>query len=112
MILEFTRDFPEFEKFNPVKDFQSDQIQRSSRKIITAHYSCRIDTSPVTEGVTLFKHRLLLLLLLLTTVNPLSSPPPPSLHSSQAIHTYNCTYIHVFNLESYTVNSISDYNSK
>ena len=24
-------------KFNPVKDFQSDQIQRGSRKILTAH---------------------------------------------------------------------------
>ena len=28
-------------KFNPLKDFQSDQIQRSSRKIFTAHYACR-----------------------------------------------------------------------
>ena len=28
-------------KFHPFKDFQSDQIQRSSRKIFTAHYSCR-----------------------------------------------------------------------
>ena len=28
-------------KFNPFKDFQSDQIQRSSRKIFTAHYACR-----------------------------------------------------------------------
>ena len=27
--------------FNPFKDFQSDQIQRSSRKIFTAHYACR-----------------------------------------------------------------------
>ena len=26
---------------NPFKDFQSDQIQRSSRKIFTAHYACR-----------------------------------------------------------------------
>ena len=26
---------------NPFKDFQSDQIQRSSRKILTAHYACR-----------------------------------------------------------------------
>ena len=28
-------------KFNPVKDFQSDQIQRGSRKILTAHDECR-----------------------------------------------------------------------
>ena len=28
-------------KFNPFKDFQSDQIQRSSRKIFIAHYTCR-----------------------------------------------------------------------
>ena len=28
-------------KFNPFKDFQSDQIQRSSRKIFTTHYTCR-----------------------------------------------------------------------
>ena len=28
-------------KFNPFKDFQSDQIQRSSRKIFTAHDACR-----------------------------------------------------------------------
>ena len=28
-------------KLNPFKDFQSDQIQRSSRKIFTAHYACR-----------------------------------------------------------------------
>ena len=28
-------------KFNPFKDFQSDQIQRSSRKIFTAQYACR-----------------------------------------------------------------------
>ena len=27
--------------FNPFKDFQSDQIQRSSLKIFTAHYACR-----------------------------------------------------------------------
>ena len=30
-----------FKKFNPFKDFQSDQIQRSSHKILTAHYACR-----------------------------------------------------------------------
>ena len=29
------------EKFNPFKDFQSDQIQRSSRKIFTAHCAYR-----------------------------------------------------------------------
>ena len=28
-------------KLNPFKDFRSDQIQRSSRKIFTAHYACR-----------------------------------------------------------------------
>ena len=28
-------------KFNPFKDFQSDKIQRSSRKIFTAQYACR-----------------------------------------------------------------------
>ena len=28
-------------KFDPFKDFQSDQIQRSSRKIFTAQYACR-----------------------------------------------------------------------
>ena len=39
-------------KFNPFKDFQSDQIQRSSRKIFTAHYACRnaaLNLTPVTE---------------------------------------------------------------
>ena len=36
---------------NPFKDFQSDQIQRSSRKIFTAHYACRnaaLNLTPVT----------------------------------------------------------------
>ena len=28
-------------KFNPFKDFQSDQIQRSSHKVFTAQYACR-----------------------------------------------------------------------
>ena len=28
-------------KFNTFKDFQSDQIQTSSRKIFTAHYACK-----------------------------------------------------------------------
>ena len=38
-------------KLNPFKDFQSDQIQRSSRKIFTAHYACRnaaLNLTPVT----------------------------------------------------------------
>ena len=36
---------------NPFKDFQSDQIQKSSRKILTAHYACRnaaLNLTPVT----------------------------------------------------------------
>ena len=39
---------------NPFKDFQSDQIQRSSRKILPAHYACRnaaLNLTPVT-GMT------------------------------------------------------------
>ena len=28
-------------KLNPFKDFQSEQIQRSSRKLFTAHYAYR-----------------------------------------------------------------------
>ena len=28
-------------KFRPFKDFQSDQIQRSCRKIFTVHYACK-----------------------------------------------------------------------
>ena len=38
-------------KLNPFKDFQSDQIQRSSRKIFTAYYACRnavLNLTPVT----------------------------------------------------------------
>ena len=38
-------------KLNPFKDFQSDQIQRSSRKIFTAHYACKnapLNLTPVT----------------------------------------------------------------
>ena len=38
-------------KLNPFKDFQSDQIQRTSRKIFTAHYPCRnaaLNLTPVT----------------------------------------------------------------
>ena len=41
-------------KLNPFKDFQSDQKQRSSRKIFTAHYGCRnaaLNLTPVT-GMT------------------------------------------------------------
>ena len=41
-------------KLNPFKDFQSDQIQRSSRKIFTAHYACRnaaLNLTPV-KGTT------------------------------------------------------------
>ena len=34
--------------FNPFKDFQSDQMQRSSRKIFTAHYACRNADSNLT----------------------------------------------------------------
>ena len=35
-------------KLNPFKDFQSDQIQRSSRKIFTAHYANALNLTPVT----------------------------------------------------------------
>ena len=38
-------------KLNPFKDLQSDQIQRSSRKIFTSHYACRnaaLNLTPVT----------------------------------------------------------------
>ena len=41
-------------KLNPFKDFPSDQIQRSSRKIFTAHYACRnaaLNLTPV-KGTT------------------------------------------------------------
>ena len=31
-----------FKKFHPFKDFQSVQMQRSSRNIFTAHYACRM----------------------------------------------------------------------
>ena len=37
--------------FNPFKDFQSDQMQRSSLKIFTAHYAYRnadLNLTPVT----------------------------------------------------------------
>ena len=45
-------------KLNPFKDFQSDQIQRSSRKIFTAHYACRnaaLNLTPVTGTDSFFK---------------------------------------------------------
>ena len=38
-------------KLNPFKDFQSEQIQRSSRKVFTAQYACRnaaLNLIPVT----------------------------------------------------------------
>ena len=38
-------------KLNPFKDFQFDQVQRSSGKIFTAHYACRnaaLNLTPVT----------------------------------------------------------------
>ena len=36
--------------FNPFKDFQSDQIKRSSRKIFTAHYACMNANSNMTPA--------------------------------------------------------------
>ena len=39
-------------QFYPFKDFQSDQIQKSSRKIFTVHYACRnndLNLTQVTE---------------------------------------------------------------
>ena len=47
---------------NPFKDFQSDQIQRSSRKILTAHYACRnaaLNLTPVTGRVSVIRGRYL-----------------------------------------------------
>ena len=47
-------------QFYPIKDFQSDQIQRHSCKIFTAHYACRnadLNSTPVTKmtnGFVLF----------------------------------------------------------
>ena len=38
-------------KLNPFKDFQSDQIQRTSRTVFAAHYACRnaaLNLIPVT----------------------------------------------------------------
>ena len=46
-------------QFYPFKDFQSDQIQRSSRKIFTAHYACKnanLNLTPVT-GTNLWHPR-------------------------------------------------------
>ena len=45
-------------KLNPFKDFQSDQIQRSYRKIFTAHYACRnaaLNLTPVTGTTGQYK---------------------------------------------------------
>ena len=47
-------------KLNPFKDFQSDQIQRSYRKIFTAHYACRnaaLNLTPVTGTTGQYKTR-------------------------------------------------------
>ena len=44
-------------KLNPFKDFQSDQTQRSSRKIVTAHCACRnaaLNLTPVMETTNRF----------------------------------------------------------
>ena len=44
-------------KLNPFKDFQSYQIQRSSRKMFTAHYACRnaaLNLTPVTGTTNRF----------------------------------------------------------
>ena len=48
-------------KFDPLKDFQSDQIQRSSRKIFTAQYACRnaeVNFTLVTGTTNYQKHKL------------------------------------------------------
>ena len=42
-------------KFNPFQDFQSDQIQRSSRKIFTTHYTCRKAEKNLTSSGTSIK---------------------------------------------------------
>ena len=42
-------------KFNPFQDFQSDQIQRSSRKIFTTHYTCRKAEKNLTSSGTTIK---------------------------------------------------------
>ena len=45
--------------FNPFKDFQSDQMQRSSLKIFTAHYAYRnadLNLTPVTGTTNGFIH--------------------------------------------------------
>ena len=40
-------------KFNPFKDFQSDQVQRSSCKIFTAHYAWNISLQKYTVNIIL-----------------------------------------------------------
>ena len=38
--------------FNPFKDFQSDQMQRSSRKIFTTHFACmNADSVSIKHGL-------------------------------------------------------------
>ena len=52
--------------FYPFKDFQSDQIQRSSRKIFTAHYACRnaaLNLTPVTGTTNGFIFQIINLLI-------------------------------------------------
>ena len=49
-------------KLNLFKDFQSDQIQRSSRKIFTAHYACRnaaLNLTLVTETTNGFTFQII-----------------------------------------------------
>ena len=49
-------------KFNPFKDFQSDQIQRSAHKIFIAHYTCRnanLNLTPVTGTTIRFIFRII-----------------------------------------------------
>ena len=53
-------------KLNPFKDFQSDQVQRSSRKIFTAHYTCRnaaLNLTPVTGTTNGFIFQIINLLI-------------------------------------------------
>ena len=38
---KISKNFLSSKKFYPFKDFQSDQVQRTCRKIFTAHYACR-----------------------------------------------------------------------
>ena len=49
-------------KLNPFKDFQSDQIKRSSRKIFTAHYAWRnafLNLTPVTRTTNGFTFQII-----------------------------------------------------